>query len=137
MMGLITLLLVLAFTALYFSKTLDKKPEPLTKLADAMTAHIDKIAFWGSVYGAAAAVLTLLMHYSLGGMLVRLVNNVLVCAMALPFIFDRLVEKYHGKVNVAIMDEAKIFVGWVTKNEKFLGYAGAGCGVTLFFMLFK
>ncbi len=136
-MALITLLLVVAFTALYLSRSLDKKPEALARLSEKITPHIDQIALWGAVYGFVAALLTLLMSYSLGGMLIRLAGNVMICVMALPFIFDKLMEKYREKVNVAIMDEAKNFVSWITTHEKGVAYTGLGCSAVLFGILFK
>jgi len=136
-MGLITLLIALAFTALYINRSLEKKPELLTRLTDQMMAHIDKVARWGAGYGIAACIFTLLIRYNLGDMVIRLINNAMICMMALPFIFDQLTEKYHGRVNAAIMEEAKNLVGWVSRNEKFVGYIGAVCAALLFFTLFK
>jgi len=136
-MGLITLLVALAFTAIYFSRSMEKKPEALVRVTDKMMPHIDQIARWGGIYGVAACILTLLMRYELGDMLIRLINNVMICMMALPFIFDKLTEKYRGKVNAAIMEEAKNIVSWVSRNEKFMSFIAAGCATVLFFMLFK
>jgi hypothetical protein len=136
-MGLITLLIAIAFTVLYFGRSLEKKPEQLVRVTGIMMTHIDKIARWGGAYGITATVLTLVIGYSAGDMLIRLVNNLMICMMALPFIFDKLTEKYHGKVNAAIMEEARNLVGWVSRNEKYLSYAGATCAAVLFFMLFK
>jgi hypothetical protein len=134
---LITLILVLAFSALYVSKSLGKKPEPLALVVDKMNAHINDVAFYGSIWGAAAAVITLGSHFGLGALLVRLAANVAICIMALPYIIDRLVTKYQGKINTVILEEAKNLVAWVSKNEKIIGYIGAACGVALFFVVFK
>jgi len=136
-MGLITLLVAIAFTALYFGRSMDKKPEPLARVTNMMMPHIDQIAKWGALYGVVASALTLLWGYGLGDMLIRLVNDLLICMMALPFIFDKLTEKYHGRVNAAIMEEARNLVGWVSRNEKNMSYAGAACAAVLFFVLFK
>ncbi len=137
-MGLITLLLVVAFTALYLSKSLEKKPEMLVRVTEKITPHIDQVALYGAAYGVVAAVLTLIMHYNtVEGMLARLASDVLICAMALPFIFDQLAAKYRGKVNVVILDELRNLVGWVSRNEKIVGYAGGVCSLMLFAVLFK
>jgi hypothetical protein len=136
-MGLITLLVAIAFTALYFSRAIDKKPPQLAFVTDLMMVHIDKIAKWGTIYGLVALALTLLIGYSPSDMLIRLINNGLICLMALPFIFEKIVEKYQGKVNAAIMEEAKNIVGWISSHEKNMSYFGAVSVAVLFLTLFK
>jgi hypothetical protein len=137
-MGLITLIVIIAFTAFYLGRSMEgNRPEQLTLVVDKMIAHIDLIAKWSGIYGVAAAALTLVMRYTPGDMLIRLVCNVLICLMALPFIFNRLTEKYHGKVNAAIMEEAKNVVGWISRNEKYVSYIAAACSAILFFTIFK
>jgi hypothetical protein len=136
-MSLITLALVLAFAALYLSRSLEKKPEALVRVVDKINPHIDIIALWGAAYGAVCFFLSLLMHLSAVDMLVRLAANGLVVLMALPFIFEKLAGKYADKVNPAIMDEARNFVSWIVRNEKAFGYAGTAAGVLLFVVLFR
>ncbi len=135
-MGLVTLVFLLAFTLLYLSKSLQKKPELMTQAVDKITTHLDQVALWGAVYGVAGAIMTLIMISNGGDMLVYLAANVLVTLMALPFIFDKAVGKYQEKVNPAIMEEAKNLVGWVTRQEKYIGYAGTVCSLLLLFILF-
>jgi len=136
-MALITLLVVLAFTALYFSRAFEKKPVQLVQVTDKMMVHIGEIAKWGAIYGLVAFVLTLLSRYTLGDLLIRLVNNALICVMALPFVFGKIVERYQGKINVAIIDEAKNLVGWISANEKGMSYVGAISAAALFLTLFR
>lgn len=136
-MALITLLVAIAFTALYFSRVWDKKPEQLARVTNMMMAHMDQIAKWAAIYGLVALILTLLMSYTLGDMLIRLVNNAMICLMALPFIFDRLIQKYEGKVNVAILDELRSLVGWISSNEKAMTYIGAVSAGALFLTMFR
>jgi hypothetical protein len=136
-MALITLFVAIAFTTLYFTRAWNKNPEPLARVTNAMMTHMDKIAKWAALYGLAALILTLLMSYTLGDMLIRLVNNAMICLMALPFIFDKLIEKYQGKVNVAILDEARALVGWISSNEKAMTYIGAVSAAALFLTMFR
>lgn len=136
-MGLVTLLFVVAFAALYLSRSLANKPELLVRVTDKINTHIDRLAVWGAAYGLACFFLTLLIRYTTVDMLIRLVANAMIVVMALPFIFDKLTAKYQEKVNPAIMDEARHFVAWISKQEKNIGYAGAACGVLLFVILFR
>jgi hypothetical protein len=135
--GLATLVFLLAFTALYLSKSLEKKPAFLTQAVDKITAHLDDVSLWGALFGAAAAVMTLIMIYNTTDMLVRLVCNVMVVLMALPFVFDKIAAKYQEKVNPAIMEEARNFVGWITKQEKYISYAGVVFSILLFSVVFR
>lgn len=136
-MGLLTLVFLLAFTALYLSKSLEKKPELMTQAVGKISTHLDKVALWGAGYAAVAAIFSLVMGYSSGDMFVRLVSNVMIILMALPFVFQQLLPKFQEKANPAIIEEAKNFVGFVTKQEKYIGYIGAGAGLLLFAVLFR
>ena len=136
-MGLVTLVFLLAFTALYLSKSLEKKPEMMTQIVGKISDNLDKVALWGAGYAAVAAVFSLIMGYSGGDMFVRLLSNVMIILMALPFVFEQLLPKFQEKANPAILEEAKNFVGFVTKQEKYVGYAGAAAGLLLFAVLFR
>ena len=136
-MGLVTLVFLLAFTALYLSKSLEKKPAVMTQAVEKIAANLDKVALWGAGYGAVAAILSLVMGYSGGDMLVRLVANIMIVLMALPFVFEHLLPKFQEKANPAIIEETKNLVGFVTKQEKYVGYVGAGAGLLLFAVLFR
>lgn len=135
-MGLITLLVMIVLTTLYFGRSMDKKPPQLMRVTETMMAHLE-YARWGFLYGLVAVFLTLLFHYDLGDMLIRIANNIMICVMTLPFVFDKWVEKYHGKINAAIIEEARSASNWVANNEKITSYVGAIFATVLFFMLFK
>jgi len=136
-MGLITLVFLLTFTTLYLSKSMEKKPELVTMVVDKITIHLDRISLWGAGYGLIGAVLTLLMVYSGGDMFVRLLANVMIFLMALPFMFEQLLPKFQEKMNPAFIEEAKNIVGFVTKQDKYIGYAGAVVSLLLFAVLFR
>ncbi len=136
-MGLITLIFITAFTILYLSNALEKKPELVTKAAEQIKAHIDQLALWGAAYGAIALVLTLLMNANGGDMLIRFLANIMVIVMALPFIFDKIAAKFQAKANPAILEEVKHAVGWVTRQEKYIGYVGAALSLLLFAVVFR
>ena len=136
-MGLITLFFLLALTAVYLSKTLEKKPEFVNQVVVKINDHMDKVALWGASWGGGAAILTLVMGYSGGGMMVRLLANVLIILMALPFVMEQQLPKFQEKMNPVILEEAKNFSGFVTKQEKYIGYAGAAISLLLFAVVFR
>lgn len=130
-MGLISVISLLSFvfilllTLFYVSKTLATKPAPLVQVVDKVNAYINQIALWGSVCGVLGVLLTLMVSYTGGEMMIRLLANLMIVLMALPFIFDKLAAKFRDKINPAIEEEAKNLVGWITRQEKYVGYAGA------------
>lgn len=136
-MGLLTLLLLAALTAIYLSKSFEKKPAIVTQVVDKLLLYIDDIAFWGSIYAVVGVLFTLLMPFTSVGMLPRLLANIAIIVMTLPFTIQRIAAKYEGKANPAIVTEAKVWGAWVVKNEKYIGYAGAVIGVILFLAIFK
>jgi len=142
-MGLITLVLLLAFTVLYLSKSLKKKPDILMQVVEKITMHIDVIAIWGALYGIIATSITIIMTFGPAEMLLRISANVMIILMSLPFIFDRIVEKLdeklHEKIrmNPAIVKEAKHIVEWVTRKEEYVGYTGVVISLLLFAVIFN
>lgn len=136
-MGLVTLVLLFAFVALYLSKSLDKKPEAMTSAVEKISGNLDKLALWGGAYGVAATLLTPVMGFGGGDMFIRFISNVMIMMMALPFVFNRFLPKFEEKLNPAILEEVKNFVGFITKQEKYVGYAGAVIGILLFAVLFR
>jgi hypothetical protein len=136
-MGLVTLGFLLAFTVLYLSKSLEKKPEFVSQAVTKINDHLDKVSLYGAAYAAIAALLTLIMVYGGGDMFVRLTANIMIILMALPFVFEKMMPKFQEKMNPVIIEEAKNVVGWVTKQEKYVGYAGAVISLLLFAVLFR
>ncbi|MCK4946641.1 MAG: hypothetical protein KAS59_10320 [Alphaproteobacteria bacterium] len=142
-MGLITLVLLLAFTVLYLSKFLKKKPDILTQVVEKITEHIDVIAVWGVLYGIIATSMTIIMTFGPAEMLLRISANVMIILMSLPFVFDRIVEKldekFHEKMrmNPAIVKEAKHIVEWVTRKGECVGYTGVVVSLLLFAVIFN
>jgi formate/nitrite transporter FocA (FNT family) len=136
-MGLITLLFLLAFTVLYLSKSLEKKPELLAQAAEKIDAYINDIALWGVCYGFIVALLTILMNYNGADFLVRFFANIWVVIMALPYVFERGVDKFREKMNSAIIEESRKMISWISRKEKYVGYAGAVLSVLLFAVVFR
>ena len=91
----------------------------------------------GAAYAVVAALLTLIMVYGGGDMLVRLLANVMIVLMALPFVCEKMVPKFQEKMNPVIIEEVKNFTTWLTKQEKYIGYVGAVISLLLFAVLFR
>lgn len=137
-MGLITLVFLLAFTALYLSKSLEKKPEFVNQAVEKINTNLDKVALWGAAYATIGVFLTLIIGYSsAGGMLVRLLANIMVIVMALPFIFEQLLPKFEAKVSAGVVEKTRAAIACVTKQEKYIGYAGGVISLLLFAVLFR
>jgi len=136
-MGLITLLFLTAFSLLLFSRSFGRKPAALEDVIDKLSDTVDQFSFWAFSYGLAAFLLTLILpFYSSGEMLLRLVANGILVVIALPFVCDRLTQKYESRINATVLAEVKNFAGWLSKNEKILTYAGGLAALLLFSSIF-
>src|SRR3954466_4672950 len=124
LLSLISLLLLAAFALLYVSKSLEKKPDPLVKIVDFITKHLDLVALAGLGYGVAAFFLTLLEGYGVVDLVIHLVSNVLIVLMALPITFEKVVSMFSAKYpdqvekSKAIIGELRNFSVWIVKKEK-------------------
>ncbi len=131
MLGLISLILLIAFTLLYISKSLNNKPAFLNTAVDKISIHLDKIALYGAAYAAICVLLTPVLIYSGVNMMVRLIANLLIILMAVPSIYAQFGPKYQDKINPAILEEINNFLGWINANEKYIGWAGVVMAVLM------
>lgn len=136
-MGLLTLFFLICFTLVYLSKAWDEKPGFIAKVTDKISENLETISLWGMIYGFAAVLLTLIMAYTPGHLVIRVIANALIVLMALPYAQDRVMAKLQGKVNPAILDEVRSFAGWITARERMVGYAGAAFSLILFGAIFR
>ena len=132
-----SLFFLLVFTTLYLSKSIEKRPAAMTRALDKINDNIDQLSFWGCGYGLVAAVLTLIVAHSGLGLLVGVLVNLLIFVMALPYALDKIAEKYADKLNVAIIEVLRDTVSTVVKQEKVIGYVGAGVSLLFFAVLFR
>lgn len=136
-MGLITFFLLGGFSLLYMGKAMPNKPPFMEKAISWISENIDTIAPMALIYGLIATVLTPIMIYGATDMLIRLLANILIVAMALPYSFEKVAEKFQGKINDAILSETRNFIGWIGNQEKLVGIAGTVVTVLLFAILFR
>ena len=138
-MGLVSLFFIVALTLLYLSKIMEgNKPEFVDKAAGKIRENLDAFSLWALGYGVVAFVLTpVMIRYFGTDMVIRLLANLMIVAMALPHALELVLAKYAGKINNKIAEELRNFVGIVTRHEKIVGYAGAVCAVLLFAVLFR
>lgn len=135
-MGLVSFVLLVAFSILYLSKSLPSKPAFLTTAVEKIEANLEKISLYGAIFAGVCIVLTPVLIYSGANMLVRLVANILIVLMALPTLSHGLLPKYQDRINPAIYEELRNFVGWIGKQERYIAYAGVGVSVLMFLILF-
>jgi hypothetical protein len=136
-MGIITLLLLGAFTMIYLSNSIPKKPAFFEKAVNFLFENMKYLGVGGLIYGLVDAVITPIQVPNVDYLVVRMVSDVLIVMMALPFCFDKLAEKYQGKVNAAVIREIAGSVAWVRGKDKLVGGAGAVLCVLLFAFIFR
>jgi hypothetical protein len=136
-MGIITLLLLGAFTMIYLSSSIPKKPPFFEKALNFLFENMKYLGIGGLIYGLVDAVITPIQVYNIDYLVVRMLSDVMIVMMALPFCFDKLAEKYKDKANAAIISEIAGSVAWVRSKEKFVGGAGAVLCIVMFAFIFR
>ncbi len=136
-MGLMTLLLLLAFTLLYLNKALVLNHELLRRVADKVAEDLDRMALWGAIYAVAAIFLVLIVPYNTGDVIIRLIANMMIVVMALPYMFEKVVIRYQANIPAKAVDETRKIAGMVTTQGKYFGYAGFIISLLLFAVLFR
>lgn len=133
-MGLITFVLLSAFTLLYVSSAVPKSIKFANHALVVIKQHINYLAIAGVVYGFAALVVTPFLSGS--DLLIRLLANFLLILMALPYIFERSVAQYEAKINAAILKEFRAMISSISRHEKLIGTMGVVSSVLLFATVF-
>lgn len=137
LLGLITLCALGAFTLLYVSASIPKKPPAVEKAIELIKKYMYYLGIGCVAYGVFAAFVTPLTIYTAANMIMRLLANLLLVIMAAPYAFSRFEGKIAAKMNVAIFDELKALITWPLRHEKYLGFAGAGMCVLVFVFAFS
>ena len=136
-MGIITLLLLGAFTMIYLSSSIPKKPPFFEKALNFLFENMKYLGIGGLGYGLIDAVITPIQVPNYDYMVVRLLADVVRVMMALPFCFDKIIAKYKDKINAAIVQEVAGSVEWVRNKDKYVGGAGAVLCILMFAFIFR
>jgi len=134
-MGLVTLILLSAFTMLYLSKII--KSNFIIKIVSKIEENLDSFTMFSAIYGAVGVVVTIVMAYSGADMFIRVAANSIIVMLSLPFVFDRISLKMQGKSNPIIIKELGNIIKFVTRNEKIFGFIAGIISVLLFGIMFK
>lgn len=136
-MGIVTLLLLGAFTLVYLSKSIPKKPPFLEEALAFLFDNMKYLGVGGVIYGLLDAIITPIKIYQVDYMVVRILADVMIVMMALPFCFDKLIEKHRSKINAAVLEEISNSIEWVRSRDKIVGGAGAVLVVLMFAFVFR
>ncbi len=136
-MGIITLLLLGAFTLIYASGWIPKKPPFVEKAIAFLFDNMKYLGIGSFIYGLIDAVITPLQVPNVDYLVVRMVSDILIVVMALPFCFDKLVEKHKHKINAAVLEELSGSIGWVRANAKIVGAVGIVMTILMFAFVFR
>lgn len=134
-LGIISLFFLLAFSALYAEKSIQKRPAFLSKAAAKVAENVDALSFWGFVYALAALILTPLFLTGGFTVMIMVLSNMFLLLMVLPFTLDRLVETAGDKIPGSLASEFRQLVEGISRREKIMAYAGAGMAFLLFAVL--
>ena len=135
-LSLISFCLLSMFSLLYLSSAIPKKPPVVEKALTFIKTHLNYLAMGGAIYGFVAFCLAVMMIPVPLIKVVAMGAGLMLIVMALPFVFDKLVAKYEGKANTAILKELRTSVSMVTQNEVVIGIVGALLAAAIFVTTF-
>ncbi len=136
-MGLISLVLLCAFTLLYLSSAIQNKPTFVEKTLAFIKQNLNYIAMGGLIYGFVAFCIAPISVASGPGIFVRMVADLLIVVMAIPYTFEKLIAQYEAQINAAILREARNIVAAIAARDKIIGWAGAVVALLLFAVVFQ
>ena len=136
-MGLISLVLLCAFTLLYLSSAIQNKPTFVEQTLGFIKQNLNYIAMGGLIYGFVAFCISPIS--TAGGLhvFVRMAANALIVLMAIPYTFEKLIAEHEAKINAALLKEARNIIGAISAKSKIFGYAGAVVALLLFAVVFN
>lgn len=135
-MGLISFVLICAFTLLYLSAAITNKSPFIEKTLAFIKQHLNYIAMAGLIYGFVAFCITPIAGYAAPNAFIRMAANALIVVMAIPYTFEKLIAQYEGRINAAILKEVRNIITGISAKAKIIGGAGALLGLLLFATIF-
>ena len=137
LLGLITFGALAVFSLLYLSAMVANKSPAIDKTLVFIKRHMDYIGVGCVAYGFLAACATPVMVSDPTGMFVRMLANLVLIIMALPYAFKRFEPQLAAKINGAIMEELTSIVNRVLSHEKIVGFLGLATCVVTFIFVFR
>jgi hypothetical protein len=135
-MGLISFVLLSAFTLLYLSSAIVKKPPFIEKTLAFIKQNLNYLAMGGLIYGFAAFCITPISGLGASDVFIRMGANFLIVIMAIPYTFEKIIATQEGKINAAILKEARNIVSSISAKDRIIGWAGVVLALLLFATIF-
>lgn len=135
-LGIISLFFLAAFSLLYISKGMDQKPEWMNKAVNKIEDNIQALSVWGFAYSLIAIILVFFVAQAGIVLLTAFLANVWLFFLTLPYVLDRLLEKFQSSIPPVLATELRNISGIVARREQLAGYVGAGLSFLLFVFLF-
>lgn len=136
-MGLITLVLLTIFSAIYYCKSVEQKPQWLSDAVDRIMTFIDPLSFGSLIYTIVAIIFCVIMATTPLDVVVRLLANAMLFILVLPYAFEQVIVKCGQNLNVAVLETLRDMVGGVVRREKMSAYAGIAIAIILFAVMFR
>jgi len=137
LLGLISFAALAAFSLLYLSASIPKKNEAVEKALSLIKQNVKFLGVACAAYGFIAFCLTPVVAPVPLDMFLRLLGNLVLIIMALPYCFTQFEAQLAPKLNEAILAEIKHIIGMITAQEKIVGFIGAAMTVVTFIFVFR
>lgn len=137
-MGIITLVFLVCLSVIALNNTWDNKPQALGQMAARLQPYVENLGFWGIIFSVAAFLLAMLSSLNTTELTFRLLANLLIFFLALPYGYERVMVLLKGRLDnrPELREESLEFVSSLRSLEKYLGFAGLGLSVVLFILIF-
>ena len=136
-MAIITFLLLCAFSLIYLSNSIPKKPPAVEKAIAFLFDNMKYLGVGAVIFGVVDAIITPIVVVKFDYMIVRMLGDAMIVVMALPFCFDKMVEKFKDKMNTALVDVFRGSVEWIRSKDKIVGGVVAAFAVLVFVFVFR
>lgn len=140
-MALVTLILLLVFSAVPLRAKMAHPPVWLVRMTDWVEVRIDPAAMWVMIYALASIFLTPLFVTGTLDVLVRLFASIMLLLLVMPEGVPQLMRQLQARsgeqTNEAIAESLGDIIGVVAEHRAILGYVGLVVGALLFAILFR
>lgn len=137
-LAIISVVVLAALSLLAFGEGTLNRPEPLEKIYQKLEGVRTRLGYWGIIYGFIAFVLSLVIIAPAEDMIMRVIANIMIIVIALPFGYLSLMRHFPDINNYpAVAHESRNLVEKIHAKHKFLGLVGAGIALVLFVVTFS
>ena len=130
-MGLASLIILLALTALYLNSSLENRPEILGKITNLVKENM-KYAHFVALFSLVALVICWFKPFAF----LIFMANLLILVMLAPFVHEKYSDFLLAKGGANAREKAVKIIEFIKNQEEHIAYLGLGISALMFLLLF-